>query len=325
MHQKTQKLISAGVVAFASIGGFEAAIYILNINQPVIYLRTAFWIFLYLAFMVVFLFDLHFKQRGSWQRAKQRHEGVASSLRRNSKIVFSALWDRFEHLRRWSYLRQWLHFLLLPGFIFWSSITLFYLNFGFYRIQQTLVLLSSAALVLNYWYLKEAFYRRKEIVDSDIFIVLTVVKIFAIGDLYAASLAILRHYCLSSSYFVPIVFGCTFLLVYQALYQHRLVTLQTVYMALLIAAVMGAISYPVYIYWAYNYFTAAIFMTACYNLFWGVFHYHLDHALTRRAFLEIFLVTLLVVGMVVSITNFRAKILDGCNYTFLPGQSVTFI
>jgi hypothetical protein len=314
MTQKTQKIISASAIGIVTVGGFEALIYILNLNQPVIYLNAALWIFLYLLFMIVFLYDLHIKRAGTWQRAKAGRAGSALGLESNIRVIPYFLWSRFEHFRKWKYFTQWLHFLLVPGFIFWSTISLLYINFGIYKVQQIIALLSSLALVYDYWYLKEAFARGKEIVDRDIFIVLTVVKIYAAGVLYAASLSMLRFYCLPAAYFSIEVLCYTFLLVYVSLYQHRLVNWHTVGITALIALAMAGIGYFVYIYWGYNYFTAAVFMTVCYNLFWGVFHYHLDRALTRRAFLEILVISLLIAAMVTSITNFRAKILDGCDY-----------
>lgn len=331
MRIKTQKVITALLIAAASAGGFEALLAIINLNQPVIYLQTAFWIFLYLMLMIVFLFDLHFKKSGSWQRAKQKHTNIPSSVHRHTRIVFTAFWDRFEHLRRWAYIRQWLHFLLLPGFIFWATISLFFTNYSiflssshYWYTQQTLALLSSVALVADYWFLKEVFYRRREVVDSDIFVVLTVIKIYAAGILFAAALAMLRFYCLNPLYYSLEVFGYTFLLVYQALYQHRRINHYTITITLLISLMMGLIGQMVYIYWGYDYYTGAIFMTACYNLFWGIFHYRLDRSLTKQTFIEILAISILVAAMVMTTTNFHARILDGCNYyTQIPYHADT--
>ena len=165
-------------------------------------------------------------------------------------------------------------------------------------------------------FIKEIFFRQKEKVDRDIFVVLTVVKIYAAGALYAAALSMLRYYCLSPFYFSAEVFCFTFLLIYQAIYQHRLVTGGNIAINFAISLVMATIGYFVYVYWGYNYFTAAVFLTACYNFFWGIFHYRLDRALTRHAFLEILIISVLVAAMVISVTNFSAKILDGCSYSF---------
>lgn len=314
MKLSTQKIIIAALISIVTLGGFEVLIYILNLNQPVIYLQLAFWIFLYLVVKIIFLFDLHFKKRGSWQRAKQKHKDVVGSFERNCKMLWLACLNRFEHLRKWKYFSQWLHFLLIPGFIFWASISLFYVNFGFPKIQQILALLSSAALVLDYWYLKEVFYRQKEIVDKDIFVILSVLKIYTAALLFAASMSSLRFYCLPPLYFSAEIFCYSFLLIYQALYQHRLITGKNIGITLAISLAMAIIGQFVYVFWGYNYFTAAIFLTACYNLFWGIFHYHLDKTLTWKIFWEILIISFIIAGMVLSVTNFRARILDGCQY-----------
>ncbi len=143
------------------------------------------------------------------------------------------------------------------------------------------------------------------------------VKIYAVGVLYAAALSWLRYNCLPAWYFSVEVLCFTFLLIYQALYQHRRVNFYTIASALIIAVLMAIIGQLVYVRWGYNYFTGAIFMTAAYNLFWGVFHYRLDGALTRQSFIEILLISVLVAAMVISVTNFRARILDGCNYAMI--------
>ena len=84
--------------------------------------------------------------------------------------------------------------------------------------------------------------------------------------------------------------------------------------AFVISLVMGIVGYGVYVWWGYNNFTAAVFMAACYNLMWGVFHYSLDKALTPRALLEILVISLIIIGMILEVTNFKARILDGCQY-----------
>jgi hypothetical protein len=314
MTLKTQKIFTCFLISLVVIGGFQALIYILNLNQPDDYFQVAFWIFIYLLFMLVFLYDLHLKNPGSLQRARIKHAGVPVKLKRQIKILFSALADRLRHLYKWEYFKLWVHFLLLPGFIYWSTISLFYINFGDLKIQEIIALFSSLALILDYWFMKEAFQRGKELVDNDIFVTLSMIKIYAAAVLYAAALATLRYYCFSPFYFSTEVFCFTFLLILQALYHHRRVDSYTLGIALLISAVMGVIGHAVYIFWGYNYFTAAVFLAAFYNLMWGLFHYSLDKALTWQAFWELLIISAIVAGMVFSVTNFRARILDDCPY-----------
>ncbi len=316
MSIKSQKVITAVINAIAVIGSFQALINILNLNQPVIYLKTAAFFTVFLFLEVVLLYDLHFKIRGSWHRAKARHESVEHWLEKRIKVIFSSLAERLRHLSDWKFIHTWMNYLLLPGLIFWSTIAIFYVNFGFIKIQQIFMALSSLAIILNYWYLKEIFLRGKEKVDQDVFVVLSVVKIYAGTVVFTACLALTRHYCLEPYLLFWAVVPLTFLLIYQALFQHRMINAKNLFISLCIALVMGGLAYVTLFFWSYNYFTAAVFLAACYNLMWGVFHYKLDHALTWHSFFEILIICLLVAGMIFSVTNFRAQILDGCNYQF---------
>ncbi len=291
-------------------------IYILNLNQPAIYLQVAFWVYLYLMFEVVLLYDLHIRRPGSIERAKIKHAAVVNNTLRWGKIISSAIADRWYHLRKLEHIEHWIYFLFVPTFIFWSAVTLFYVNFGNLRLQELLAVLSSFAIIVYYWFIKEAFHRGKDVVDTDIFVALSMVKIYTAAILYAASLAILRYYCLKPEYFSVEIFCFSFLLIFQALYQHKFVNGKNMLIALSISLIMAIIGQGVYIFWGFNYFTASVFMAACYNLMWGLFHYSLDKALTKRAFWEILFISLVIIFMVVSVTNFKARILDGCQYYF---------
>ena len=315
MNSKTGKFFGAILNLCIVVGGFEGLIAILNLNQPDVYARTAFYVGLFYIFQIFLLYDLHLKNPGSFKRAKDLHQGMSHWFVKGCKIVSSALWDRCAHLREGKFFRLWLNYLVLPGMIFWASIAILFVNFGFYRIQQIFVLLSGAALFLNYWYLKEIFSRGRERVDRDIFVAMSVVKVYASAIVYGAIIVMVRRYCLDAHYLTLAVFCCTFLLIYQALFQHRLINIQNLAITLAIAIVMSFIGYGVLVFWGYNYFTAAVFMAACYNLLWAVFHYHLDKALTWSAFWEIFAISVIICAMVFSITNFRARILDDCSYS----------
>ncbi|MBI5530863.1 MAG: hypothetical protein HY918_05230 [Candidatus Doudnabacteria bacterium] len=315
MTTKTQKIISAGLNALVIFGGFKALITILNLNQISLFLQTSFYIWLFFMLQTAFLYDLHFKKTGSLARSREKHQ-MLSGLNRKLKVFGSAIAERSSHLRDWKFIYSWLNYLLLPGFVYWSTISIFFINFGFLRLQWFFAGLSGAALMLNYWYIKEIFHRQKEKVDSDVFVVMSMVKIYASALLYGSSLALVRHYCLSPGYYVFGVFALTFLLIYQALHQHRMVILKNLIIALGIAVAMSVLGYWTVIFWGYNYFTAAVFMGIFYNFFWGVFHYRLDHALSRKAFFELLIFSMVVLVMVFSVTNFKARLLDGCQYSW---------
>ena len=314
MTLKQQKIISGSLIALVVLGGFEALIYIVNLNQPAIFVQVAFVIYLYLSIKITLLYDLHFKNPGALARARARHESVSHWLVRSIKIVFSALGDRFYYLGKKQHFFQFQNYLILPGLLFWPTVIFFYIEMGNTRIQHIFAVVSSAALIINYWYLKEAFLRKSERVDQDIFVALSAIKIYAAALTFGAALVIMRRFCLEPWQFMAAVFSLTFLLVYQALFQHKLFNLANALYTTLISLLQASVGYFVYLYWGYNFFTAAIFMAAIYNLMWNTFHFHLDKKLYKRFFLEILLVSAIIALMVFSVTNFKAQILGGCGF-----------
>ncbi len=300
--------------ALVTVGVFEGLIAILNLNQPEIFAQTAFFVGLFFVFQIILLYDLHFKESGSLSRARRLHESVPHRMQRSWKIFSSAFQDRLQHLLNWRYLKRWLSYLILPGIIYWSSMGIFYLNFGFPKIQQIFALLSSMAIFVALFYIKEIFSRGKLVVDKDIFVVLSVVKIYASAIAFGASLELVRSNCLNQWYLILAVFCFTFLLIFQALFQYGLIQAKNLAITLFIATIMAFISYLVLVFWGYNYFTAAVFLTACYNSMWGIFHHQLDKTLTFQAALEILVISLIIAGMLFGVTNFKAKILGGCEY-----------
>ena len=298
MKPKAEKIIFAVVCAAVVVGGFQALIYILNLYQIGIFIITADVIYLFLAFNIIFLYDLHFKT----------HPGKELSLK-------PALVARTEHFWSLRYIGRYFNYLLLPTLIFWSTVIVLYLNFGHVKIQQSIALFSSIALVAAYWYIKEIFSRRAEIVDIEIFVRMTVIKIYSAGLAYAAAMALMRSsYCLSSYYYAGVVFAITFSLIFQALFQHRLNSNKNLLITAGISLLQAVAGFFVYRFWGLNFYTAAILLVIIYNLMWGVFHYYLDGALTKKAFLEILIISLLTAAMIFGATNFRARILDNCLY-----------
>lgn len=310
MNQKTHKILNAGLITVLSLGGLGALAVLINLNQTTLFIITAFKIWLVFCFFVILFYDLHFKNIRSWQLARANPENTG----RFFKTIIQALFSRLRHFHSLHFLHLWLNYLLLPSFIFWSTAALIFANMGFYKFQAAIIFSSSLALVVNYWYLKEVFFRKKEKVDRDIFIRMSVVKIYASAIVYGASLVLVRRYCLDLELLALGVFSLTFFLIYQALFQHRMIAMKNLAVAMLISAVMAILAGAIMKFWGYNYFTAAAFMTVCYNLLWGVFHYHLDKSLTKAAFFEILAISLVLGYMVLSVTNFKAQILGACLY-----------
>jgi hypothetical protein len=314
MTLKHQKIISAGLIAFVAYGGLYILAYIVNLNQPVIFLKAALLIYLYLSFKITLLYDLHFKNPGALERAQVRHESVPHWLSRGLKILGSAFVDRISHLLRGHQLLRFQNFLILPGLLFWPTAIFLYVNMGSTKIQAAMVFLSGTALVVTYWYLKEAMVRGSAKVGEDIFVSLSAIKIYAAALSFGGTMAIMHRFCVEPRFFVAAVFCLTFLLIYQALFQDGRLSAKNTAWTVLISAIQAVAGYFVYLKWGYNYYTAAIFMAAIYNLMWGTLHYHLGNALTKRAFLEILFVCAIITLMVFSVTNFKAELLHACTF-----------
>jgi hypothetical protein len=312
MTQKQQKILSTALVTIAAFLGFQSLINIINLNQAREFLLSATYLFVFFWLMILVLFDLHFKNRGAYQRAKFKHESIEHFFQKQVNILATALKDRLTHLFKFSELKHALNYLILPALIFWSTVGVIFLNLGQVQIQQFYAFLSTMALGLSFWFIKEVFTRRKEIVDQDVFVVLSLVKIFTAALSFGVLMAAMRYYCLDPKFYASSLFVVAYLLLHQALFQHNRLSPKTQSHILLISLALSAIGYIVYLYWGFNYFTAAIFLGAFYNFFWGVYHFYLDRSLTKKAFWEIFLISALIAYLVFINTNFSARILNGC-------------
>jgi hypothetical protein len=315
-HQK-QKIITTISVAVAAVGGFEALIYTLRLNEIFLFLRVSLYIYIFLVLKIAVLYDLHFKGRDSWKKAKKKHESVRHRLTRTAKIWLSAIHGRFRHIVHWTYFRQFHNYILLPSLVYWGTIGIIYLvePQNFY-LQQTFALLSGAALIVCYWYLKEIFYQKKDKIEKSIFQILTVIKLYAAFLLFTASLGVARNFCLDDSLYLSAVFVLTFWLLYQAMFQHNFINANNLVFAFAISAIMMLFAFAVYRGWGVtdtDYLTAGIFLVSWYNFFWGIFHHYLDkEKFSGKVFLEMTVLALLVSSMMVSITNFKARLLFSC-------------
>ncbi len=295
MNIKTQKLISTLLVFLVSVFCFWALLQIVNANQIAVYLKTAFYFWLFIWVFITFLFDLHFKKP-------------------DIKFLASAFVERFEHLLTWKSYSRAAHYLLVPSFIFWASAVIFYLELGHYQTQNIVAILSVLCLTVDFYYIKEVFSRKKEIADTDIFVALSVIKIYSIALVFGAAMGLMRSYCLPASLFFAVMFALTFLHIYLSLYQHRLLQLKHIIATTIISGVLGLASYIIYILWNYNFVTASIFFATLYNLSWSMYHYYLDQALTKKAFWEIIIFCAFISYMVLSATNFKGQVLGMCQF-----------
>lgn len=308
MTQKQQKIISAVLVSLAVVLGLQVLIYIVNLNQISIYIQLCFIFWFYLSLKITVFYDLHFKNLV----LVPNKQGIVKWFERDVKSIFLASKSRLAHVFHWKYLRNWVNYLILPGFIFWSTAGLFYINLGQTGLQQLLAALSSVALILNFWYLKEAFLRKEAKVGHDIFSVLSAIKIYALALTFGMALALMRRFCESPGLFTLGVFSFSFLFTYQSLFQANLLKVKTLLGVGLLALIQASLGYFVYMYWGLNYFTAAVFQIAIYNFLWTCYHHYLEGNLTKKIFLENLFLTLIIIVLVISNTNFKARILNAC-------------
>ncbi len=314
MTYKTQKFVIATLIFLTVLGGFEALIYIINLNQTSIFIWTALAIWLYLWLKISLLYDLHFKNPGALKRAKTKHEPITHRLHRTLRILLSAFWDRIKHFRQWKTFSLWLNYLLLPGIIFWATVVIFYLNLGHLALQQAFAVLSALAGIAAYWHIKEIYTAKEEKVSLDSFAVLSAVKIYTALVAYGAAIQYAKYNCdfISPAWFFTIVFCISFLLIYQALFQHAYTSTKNVLWTLIISSTLGLLGYFVYLFWGYEYLTASIFLAAFYNMLWGIFHHSLEGTLNKRVFWETVIVSIFIAVMAIGSTNFKAQILPAC-------------
>ncbi len=314
MNIKHQKIISIILIATVVFGGLAVLINIVNLNQPALFLKSSLVIYIYLTLKITILYDLHFKNPGALKRAKKQHESITHWIKRDFKIIFSALRNRFHYLGKKRHWQIFQNYLILPGILYWSTIALLYIQLGKTASQYLLAFLSGTGIVVIYTFLKEALIRKTEKVERDIFAALTAVKTYTIAAAFGSSMALLRMFCVKPEYFTAIIFSLTFLLMYQALFMHKLWKGKNIAWTFFISTFQALAAYFVYIYWGFNFFTAAIFLAAIYNFMWGIFHYHLDGALNKKVFFEILIICALIAFMVFSVTNFRSSLTGGCGF-----------
>ena len=298
--EQKEKFLSTLIVTIGAFLGFEALSYIIGIYQLKGSLYVAFYVYAFHIFWLTFLFDLHLKKRGVLATAKLNHRGI--------RMVWEAFIQRIEHVRKWEYLRHYQNYLVLPGLLYWSAVILLFLNPFDYQLKQLIVISSTAALSVAYWYMKEHISRRLEAMDHWIR-VLSVVKLFAAFLVYSAAVGTTIHFGFGPDFLFAAAATLTFLLLYQALFQHRLLNFQIVIWILVIAFAQGVASYWVYNNWNTEYFTAGLVMLAVYNTLWGILHHHLDKTLTRKVVFEYVIMMVFIITFLLAGHNFNQRVI----------------
>lgn len=299
MSEQKQKILSTLIVSIGAFLGFQALSYTIGLYQLKTSLFLSFYIYAFHIFWLTFLFDLHFKKRGVLANARLNHKGIS--------MFWHAFKDRCAHVRKWEYLRHYQNYLVLPGLIYWSTVTLLFLNPFNPILKMLLVASATFAMSVAYWYMKEHISRRLEHQDRWIK-VLSLVKLFAAFLIYSAMIGVTFHYGYDAFFLLSAVMTITFLLVYQALFQHNLLNFNIFLWIIIIALIMALIAIWVMSNWNAEYFTAGLVMLAVYNTLWGILHHHLDKTLTRRVAFEYIVMMVFIVSFLFASHNFNQRV-----------------
>lgn len=297
---QNHKYISTLIISVGALLGFEALSYIVGIYQLTTALHVSFYVYALHIFWLTFVFDLHLKKRSVLVEARLNNKGA--------RMLLAAFRQRIKHLHQWEYFRHYQNYLVLPGLLYWSAVILIFLN-PFNNILKHLIILSaSVAMSVAYWYLKEHVSRKLEALEHWIR-VLSLVKLFAAFLVYSAVIGVTFHYGYSVDFLLPAIITLTFLLVYQALFQHELLNFQIFVWIIIISLVMGLVSLWVYNYWNTEYLTAGLVMLAVYNTLWGILHNYLDKTLTYKVAFEYLVMMIFIVSFLFASHNFNQKVI----------------
>lgn len=319
MTLPTQKVLSQILFSAATLFGWEALVYVINLNQPKIYLQVAGYFAAYLIIKIAFFYDLHYKCRPVMICARPGHDTFWSGFLCKVETLTIFLSERLSHFISWSKFKRLLQYLPLPTLLFFPTLILVYINLGRETLQQAVVLGSTLALSVNYWFIKDAFHKKEEFLNHTAFLYMQMVKLYAAFLIFTGLLGLWHWFCLPLPGLYAASFLSAFFLIYQAVPQFKKISLEDVGYNLIIAAAMSAATGLAYFYWGFNYVTAGLFLMGLYNFFWGTFAYATRRRLTWRIFLEYLIVTLFVFVVALLLTNFQAKILPSCGATMVGG------
>lgn len=287
IHPGKQKFIIVLVAALAALFGFESAGLAFAANQAAAFFKIAFYVYIFLVIWQMFVFDL------------------------NLKKSLPELVKRFWYLAE---KQHWIHFqnyLILPAAVYWAMVVVIYLNPFDFRQNQIWAIFSTLALAISFWYLKTVFYAHKENpgLPRDL---IFAAKLYASFLAFAAALGAVRYFDLGRDdgwLFALAAFCVTFVLMYQALFQHHYVGFGQLRYLLLAAAGIGLAGYFLYYLWNVNYFSGALVLAAGYNTIWGIIHHkYLDRDLRREIVYEYLAVLFVILVIVFGTTNFAEKI-----------------
>jgi len=290
---RTQKIIIVLTAAFASLFSMEAASKALGSFQIPSFAAITFYGYIFLVLWQIFIFDLHLK---------------ASSLAGFERTLTQSIKGRFGYMANFRHFLHFLNYLILPTIIYGFTAAILFINPFDQVIKQAFVVGATLALTLSFWYLKTVFLAHAG-ANKPTKQLIFLAKLYASFVAFTAAFGLTRHFGYEAEVFVLLVFCVTFLLFYQALFQHHSTSVRMIKFPFLTGVILGAIAYFIFLFWNVNYFSGALVLTAVYNTIWGIVHHKLiDKNLTREMVYEYLAVLFVILVIVIGSTNFAQKI-----------------
>ncbi|MDP3741182.1 MAG: hypothetical protein Q8R08_02540, partial [bacterium] len=191
LHPSKQKAILVSIAAAVSFLGLEAASHALQVFQVGFFLRISLYIYLFLVFLQMFVFDLHLKK--------------ARTMTGLEHSFLQALRERFEYLKHKHHFLHFQNYLILPGITFWTTVALLFLHPFNQEVKQVLIILSTVSLSVNFWYLKTVFLAHKDAVGAARQLIF-LSKFWASFLAFAAGFGITRYFDSGANWFMASVF-----------------------------------------------------------------------------------------------------------------------
>ena len=298
-NQQKQKILSTLIVTIGAFVGFEALSYVVSLYQLKSALYLSFYIYIFHVLWLMFVFDLHLKKRGILAELRLNHEGMS--------LIWQALKARFAYMFNWHHYRHFQNHLVLPGLLYWSCVILIFLSPFNYILKQVIILATTLSMNIGYWFMKEHVSSQLEAQLTSLKF-LALVKLFAAFMVYAAVMGVTIHFGYGSWFLGSATAVVTFLLVYQALFQHNFISVSSFLWIVIISLILAGVSMLVYRFWNTQYFAAGLVMLAVYNTLWGLLHHHLEQTLTKKIVFEYLAMTALVISLLLGSHNFDQRI-----------------
>lgn len=289
-----QKFVVVGVGAAVIFFGLQAASRAIALFQISSFFSVSFYVYVFLIVWQTFVFDLHLKQARSWS-------GWENSVWRAVKTRFAYLAERHHWL-------SFQNYLVLPGVIYWSTVILIFLNPFRAALDQVWIAMATIMLASAFWYLKTVFYAHHD-APKPVRQMIFLVKLYASFAAFTAAFGISRFFGYGGGFLWLIVALMTFLLMYQALFQHHYIGPHILKFLFGSGVLLGALGYGMYFFWPVNYYSGALVLAAIYNTTWAIVHHkYIDENLTKELVYEYLAVLFVLLVIVFSSTNFAQRI-----------------